>query len=81
LQQELTDFADVRIGMAINRQRRETACVLVNVGLRCTFFVMAAMVARAVNDREAEVMLVPCFGHQLVQPFAEQSDAGVSCQQ
>lgn len=44
-------------------------------------FVVAAVIAGAVDDREAVVVLMPGFRHQLMQTFAEQCDAGVGSQQ
>ena len=44
-------------------------------------FVIAAVIVGAMDDREAVVVVMPGFRHQLMQAFAEQGDAGVSRQQ
>jgi hypothetical protein len=77
-EQELTDFAEMRVGVARNAQRCEVNCRVMKVVVVCATGVVA-MIGAAMDDREA--MMMPRFGHQLVQTFAQESNAGVRRQQ
>src|SRR5262245_11641354 len=77
-EQELADFAEMRVGVAVNRKGCETTCPVLIAVVICVAGVVA-VIGAAMDDREA--MMMPGLRHQLVQTFAQESNTGVSRQQ